>query len=84
MANTRKRSVPAKGGVRRPPVRRKNVNIDQEKLDQVVRILGSKSETEAIDRALDLVLYRDELVEGIERIIGTGGVENYFDDHPDW
>ncbi|HSU15383.1 hypothetical protein [Longimicrobium sp.] len=84
MASTHKRSALAKGGARRPPVRRKNLNIDQEKLDRVVKILGSKSETEAIDKALDIVLYRDELVEGIERIIGTGGVENYFDDHPDW
>jgi hypothetical protein len=50
----------------------------------VVDILGTRSETEAIDRALDMVLYRDELVEGIERIIGTGGVENFFDDHPEW
>jgi hypothetical protein len=65
-------------------IRRKNVNIDQEKLDRAVSILGARSETEAIDQALNLVLFRDEVIEGIERLAGTGGVENYFDEHPDW
>jgi hypothetical protein len=65
-------------------IRRKNVNIDQEKLNRAVSILGARSETEAIDQALDLVLFRDEVIEGIERLAGTGGVENYFDEHPDW
>ena len=65
-------------------VRRKNVNIDQRKLDRAVAHLRARSETEAIDRALDLVLFREELIEGIERLAGSGGVENYFDEHPDW
>ncbi len=61
-------------------VRRKNVNIDQAKLDRVVTLLGARSETEAIDQALDLLLFREELLEGVSRISGTGGVENYFDE----
>jgi len=65
-------------------IRRKNLNIDQEKLDRAVSILGARSETDAVDQALDLVLFRDEVIEGIERLAGTGGVENYFDEHPDW
>lgn len=65
----------------RPEVRRKNLNIDQSKLDRVVAALGVNTETEAVDQALDLVLFRDEVVAGIDRIAGTGGFENYFDDH---
>ena len=65
-------------------IRRKNVNVDQAKLDRAVALLGARSETDAIDQALDLVLFREELVAGIERLAGTGGVENYFDEHPDW
>lgn len=65
-------------------IRRKNLNIDQEKLDRAVSILGARSETDAVDQALDMVLFRDEVIEGIERLAGTGGVENYFDEHPDW
>jgi hypothetical protein len=63
-----------------PGIRRKNLNIDQAKLDRVRELLGSKSETEAIDQALDMLLFREELIAGIAAIAGTGGVENVFDD----
>jgi hypothetical protein len=62
-----------------PRIRRKNVNIDQTKLDRVRKLLGTETETEAIDQALDMILFREELVQGIERIAGTGGVQNVFD-----
>jgi hypothetical protein len=60
-------------------VRRKNVNIDQVKLDRVRAILGAESETEAIDQALSMLLLRDELLDGVARIAGTGGVTNFFE-----
>lgn len=60
-------------------IRRKNVNIDQAKLDRVRELLGVRTETEAIDRALSLLLLREELVEGIDRIGGSGGVDNVFE-----
>ncbi|MGI9181425.1 MAG: hypothetical protein ACR2H9_13105 [Longimicrobiaceae bacterium] len=65
---------------RSPNIRRKNLNIDQTKLDRVVQLLEARSETEAVDQALDLVLFRQELVEGVRRIAGSGGVENFFGD----
>jgi len=61
-------------------VRRKNMNMDQQKLDRAVAFLGVSSETEAVDHALDILLLQQEAIEGIRRIAGTGGVENYFDD----
>lgn len=63
----------------RRTIRRKNLNIDQGKLDRVRELLGARTETEAVDQALDLLLLREELVAGIERIAGSGGVENVFD-----
>jgi Arc/MetJ family transcription regulator len=54
-------------------VRRKNVNIDQSKLDRVREILGAETETEAIDQALSLLL-REELIQSVEKIAGTGGL----------
>jgi hypothetical protein len=62
-----------------PAIRRKNLNIDQDKLDRAVEILGARSETDAIDQALDLLIFREELSAGIDRIAGKGGIENYFD-----
>ncbi len=74
-------SKPAKKTAKRTRswIRRKNVNIDQAKLDRVREILGAQSETEAIDQALSLLLLRDELMEGVAKIAGTGGVTNYFE-----
>ena len=63
----------------KPTLRRKNLNIDQKKLNQVRSLLGARTETEAVDQALDLVLLRQEVVRGIRRIAGSGGVENVFD-----
>ena len=71
--STRKPTAPNK------TIRRKNLNIDQAKLDQVRSLLDARSETEAVDQALSIVLLRQELVRGVQRIAGSGGVENYFD-----
>lgn len=68
------------GAAEKPTIRRKNVNIDQEKLDRAVEILGARSETEAIDQALDLLVFREELLSGIDRLAGKRGIENYFDE----
>ena len=69
----------AKGrGKRR--VHRKNLNIDQNKLDRVKDALGADTETEAVDQALALVLLREDLLEGVRKIAGSGGVENVFED----
>lgn len=62
----------------RARIRRKNLNIDQGKLDRVKDALGVKTETEAVDQALSMILFREELVEGIRSLAGTGGVENVF------
>jgi hypothetical protein len=62
------------------PRRRKNMNMDQDKLDRLVEILGAASETEVIERLMDEALLRHELVEGVRRAAGKGGVENYFPD----
>lgn len=61
-------------------IRRKNLNIDQGKLDRVRDLLGAKSETEAVDQALSMLLLREELIAGVRRIGGTGGVEAAFED----
>jgi Arc/MetJ family transcription regulator len=61
-------------------IRRKNLNIDQAKLDEVRRLLGASTETEAVDQALSLLLMREEVSAGIRRIAGTGGIRNVFED----
>ena len=57
---------------REGPSRRKNFRLDQAKLDRVKELLGAKSETDAVEQALDLVLFRREVMEGLRRIAGSG------------
>jgi len=58
---------------------RKNVVMDQRKLDTARRVLGVATETDAIDLALDLVAFRHELVQGIAAVRRAGGIEDVFE-----
>ena len=58
---------------------RKNVVMDQRKLDTARRLLGVETETETIDVALDLVAFRRELVLGIAAVRRVGGIEDVFE-----
>jgi len=57
---------------------RKNLRLTQEKIDRAKRILGTRTETETIEQALDLVAFRQELLEGLERIAGSGAIQDIF------
>jgi len=59
---------------------RKNVAMDQGKLDAARRALGVKTETEAIDQALDFVAFHEELARGIAAVRRSGGVDDIFED----
>jgi Arc/MetJ family transcription regulator len=50
---------------------RKSIRVDQHTLDVARRILGTKTETETIAKALDLVAFRKELVDGVRKMYGT-------------
>ena len=58
---------------------RKNLVMDQRKLDVARRVLGVETETETIDVALDLVAFRRELVRGIAAVRRAGGIEDVFE-----
>lgn len=75
---------PATGRRRRAAGRRagwvrKNVVMDQRKLDVARRALGVDTETEAIDQALDFVAFREELAKGFAAVRRSGGVEDVVD-----
>lgn len=68
---SRSRGRPRRGWVR------KNLHIDQRKLDAARRALGVKTETETVDAALDAIAFRTELTAGIRRIRAAGGIEDF-------
>jgi hypothetical protein len=56
------------------PRTRKNLRLDQRKLDRARRILRARTETETVERALDLVAFREEAISGLRRVAGTKAV----------
>ena len=83
----------SKGNVRRPAgakrrssrpssIRRKNLLLDQAKINRARRIFKASTETEAIHRALDaaadLEAFQRELDAGFDALIGGGGFSDRF------
>jgi hypothetical protein len=62
--------------------RRKNVYIDQRRLDRVKLLLNTDTETEAINRALalaeDLAAFEAEVNRGLATLVGRGGFVDRF------
>lgn len=61
---------------------RKNLRLSQAKLDRARRILGTETETETIEQALDLVAFRQEVMEGVRRLAGTKNLQDVLRDDP--
>jgi len=57
-------------------LKRKNYYLDEKKIRRVRAILGTKTET--IDAALNLVVFRKEILKSLEKVAGKGGVEKVF------
>jgi hypothetical protein len=67
-----------------PPrkLRRKNLILDQGKIDRAKKLLGAATETEAITRALDavndLARFRVEVDSALDGLVGKGGFKDFF------
>jgi hypothetical protein len=63
-------------------IRRKNLLLDQTKIDRAKRVFRAATETEAIHRALDAVAdfeeFQRELDKGFNKLIGMGGFTDHF------
>ena len=63
-------------------LRRKNLILDQGKIDRARKLLGAATDTEAITRALDLVnelaRFPVETETALDGLVGKGGFEDFF------
>jgi len=59
---------------------RKNYRLTQAKLDVAQRVLGTRTETETIEQALDLVAFGERLARGTERARGRPWRDSLSDD----
>jgi len=57
---------------------RKNMDMDAAKLAKAQELLGARSETEAVDMALDYVLFQGEVVGALDRLAALGGLDDVF------
>lgn len=66
----------------RTSLRRKNLILNQDKIDRAREIFGVTTDTEAIDLALDaandLALFQAEVDVGFKNLLGKGGFTDYF------
>jgi len=56
-------------------VKRKNYYLDEAKIKRVQKILGAKTETDTLNKALDIIMFRTELLESLKKVSGKGGVQ---------
>ncbi len=61
------------------PLTRKNFRLHQSKIDRARKILGTATETETIEQALDLVAFGERLLSGVDRMRGKNLVDVFAD-----
>ena len=59
----------------RTAIKRKNYYLDEIKITKVQKILGTKTETETLDTALEMIMFRADLLESLKKVSGKGGVQ---------
>jgi hypothetical protein len=59
-------------------LRHKHVQLDQRKLDRARRALGARTETETLDRALDLVVMEADIDRVLRTVRGKGKLRAVF------
>jgi len=56
-------------------LKRKNYYLDEKKIQRVKKILGAHTETEAINSALDIIEFREDILKSLQKVAGKGGVD---------
>lgn len=60
------------------PLRHKHVRIDQAKLEKARQVLDARTDTEALDRALSLVVTEGEIDAALRGVGGKGKLKKVF------
>ena len=57
---------------------RKTLRISQDKLERARQILGTSTEDETVDAALDMIAFREEVLEGVRRMAGSNSIRDIY------
>ena len=72
-------AVKAAAGVPVESPRKKNFRLHQSHIDRAMEVLGTRTETETIEQALQMVVFQKEMLDAVDAMYGAG-VVNVFDD----
>ena len=59
-------------------IRHKHLRLDQRKLDRARRVLGVRTDTETLERALDLILAEERTRQVLRSVGGEGRLRRVF------
>ncbi|HEX6748155.1 MAG TPA: hypothetical protein VF092_12745 [Longimicrobium sp.] len=57
---------------------RKTMRISQDKLERVQKILGTRTASETVDAALDMIAFKAEVLEGVRRMAGSHSIRDIY------
>jgi hypothetical protein len=57
---------------------RKNMDMDAHKLREAQEVLGTRTETETVDRALDYVVFTSEVFTALDTLARVGGLDDPY------
>jgi Arc/MetJ family transcription regulator len=63
-----------------PASARKRVTVDEDLLRRAGKILGTRADAETVAAALDLIVFRDEVLRGIRRMAGSNSMRDIYAD----
>jgi hypothetical protein len=61
---------------------RKSMDMDAAKLEEARRILGARTDTDAVNQALDYVIFQGEVFGALDALASLGGVDDLDDQAP--
>jgi hypothetical protein len=64
--------------VKSSSLRQKHVQLDQRKLNRALRILGARTETEALNRALTIIISENKINTPLRKAGGKGCLRKVF------
>ena len=59
-------------------IRHKHLRLNQRKLDRARRVLGARTDTETLERALDLILAEERTRQALRSVGGKGHIRRVF------
>ncbi|MEP6730782.1 MAG: hypothetical protein ABJE10_09095 [bacterium] len=64
--------------VSEPALARKNMDMSVAKLEVARELLGARTDTETVDRALDYVIFQGDVFAALDNLAALGGLNDVF------